>query len=137
MKKKILISRAAVLIMTVFSIFVFSFSAFAISDEDIVINTTAYEIENADNNLQNGYSVKNISNDHFEDDSPDMVKVIIIAVVIGAVVTGLTVFIIYHGYKANGMTEPYPYNDKAPLELTEANDILVDTIVKKERINDK
>ena len=41
---------------------------------------------------------------------------------------------IYSGYKFNGRTEPYPYNRKAPLELTDSEDVLIDRQIRRERI---
>ncbi len=62
------------------------------------------------------------------------VKVGGISLLISIVVTGAVVVMIYHGYKHNGKTEPYPYDSKAPLELTDTEDILVDTDIQRERI---
>lgn len=61
-------------------------------------------------------------------------KVIIIAVVISVIITGASVFGIYHSYKHNGMTEPYEYTKKAPLELAVKEDDLVDVKVTKRQI---
>ena len=67
--------------------------------------------------------------------SVDWVKVILISVAISAVVTGITVFVIYRGYKHNGETEPYEFTKKAPLELTGQEDTLVDVRVTTRTIN--
>lgn len=61
-------------------------------------------------------------------------KLILISLGISAVVTGITVLFIYNSYKNNGQTEPYKYNEKAPLELSEKTDSLVDVRVTKRRI---
>ena len=61
--------------------------------------------------------------------SPDWLKIILISLGISLVVTGITVFFIYNGYKNNGKTEPYEYTKKAPLELTDKADELVDVRV--------
>ena len=61
-------------------------------------------------------------------------KIILISLGISALVTGITVFYIYNGYKNNGKTEPYKYNEKAPLELSEMMDTLVDVRVTKRHI---
>ena len=41
---------------------------------------------------------------------------------------------IYRGYKYNGQTEPYEFKDKAPLELREKEDVLIDVRVTTEHI---
>jgi len=51
--------------------------------------------------------------------------------VIGSVVV---VAFVFSRYKFHGRTEPYPYNRKAPLELTGSEDILIDTQIRRERI---
>ena len=51
--------------------------------------------------------------------------------VIGSVVV---VAFVFGRYKFHGRTEPYPYNRKAPLELTGSEDILIDTQIRRERI---
>lgn len=62
-------------------------------------------------------------------------KIILVALGISAVVTGITVYIIYRGYKYNGMTEPYEYKNKAGLELTVKDDQLIDVHVTSVHIN--
>lgn len=61
-------------------------------------------------------------------------KIILISLAISAVVTGVTVFFIYNSYKNNGKTEPYKFTEKAPLDLSEKTDSLVDVRVTKRRI---
>lgn len=56
------------------------------------------------------------------------------AFLISTIGTIVTVAMIYRGYKYNGRTEPYPYSRKAPLELTDSEDILIDTQIRRERI---
>ena len=51
--------------------------------------------------------------------------------IVGSIVA---VIFVYHGYKFNGRTEPYQYTRKAPLELTDSEDVLVDKYLKTERI---
>lgn len=128
MKNKKILSRAIITLFAVFSILMFSTVSFAAYDYETDVNTMVTS-ESDDT-----YSVENMSRD-YHDDNPDMGKVIIVAIAVSALVTGITVFIICHSYKTNGMTEPYPYNQKAPLQLTEADDMLVDTKVTKVRIN--
>ena len=62
-------------------------------------------------------------------------KIIGIAVIISAVVTGLVVYFTFRGYKYNGMTEPYKFKEKAPLELTDSEDVLIDVHVTSVHIN--
>ena len=69
--------------------------------------------------------------------STDWLKIIIVALVISILGTGLTVYFIYRGYKYNGMTEPYEYKDKAPLELSDREDVLIDVHVTTRHIERK
>jgi len=62
-------------------------------------------------------------------------KVVGGAFLVSTIGTIVIVAIIYGGYKFNGRTEPYPYTRKAPLELTGTEDILVDTQIRRERID--
>ena len=68
-----------------------------------------------------------------EKNSSDLLKTILIALGISVAATGITVFLIAHGYKTNGKTEPYPYNKKAPLDLSVNEDIHVDTRLEKRK----
>lgn len=63
------------------------------------------------------------------------VKIILIALGVSLAVTGITVYIIYRGYKYNGMTEPYEYKNKAGLDLAVKEDRLVDVHVTSVHIN--
>ncbi len=56
------------------------------------------------------------------------------AFLISTIGTIVIVMWIYSGYKFNGRTEPYPYNRKAPLELIDGEDILIDRQIRRERI---
>lgn len=69
--------------------------------------------------------------------TPDLGRAIIIGLVAAVVVDGVAVFLIFNGYKNNGKTEPYPYSQKAPLNLTKREDVLVDTTVEKRKIEKK
>ena len=62
-------------------------------------------------------------------------KIILIAVIISIIGTGLIVYFIYRGYKYNGMTEPYEYKNKAGLDLAVREDNLVDVHVTSVHIN--
>ena len=61
-------------------------------------------------------------------------KTVLISMGISAAITLIVVFAIYYGYKSNGKTEPYPYNKKAPLDLSVSEDIHVDTDVTRRKI---
>ena len=61
--------------------------------------------------------------------SVNWVKIILISLAISAVVTGIAIYMIYRGYKYNGMTEPYEFKHKAPLHLQEREDALIDVHV--------
>ena len=54
--------------------------------------------------------------------------------IISIIGTGLIVYFIYRGYKYNGMTEPYEFKNKAPLELKDREDALIDVHVTTRRI---
>lgn len=56
------------------------------------------------------------------------------AFLISTIGTIVIVALIYRGYKYNGRTEPYPYSRKAPLELTDSEDVLIDRQIRRERI---
>lgn len=76
--------------------------------------------------------------DHYErheSKHKDWLKIILIALGASAAITGITVWIIYRGYKYNGMTEPYEYKNKAGLDLAVREDNLVDVHVTSVHIN--
>ena len=66
-------------------------------------------------------------------DSSDLVKDILIALGISLAVSGITVVVIACRYKFNGKTEPYPYNKKAPLTLSQSEDVHIDTRLEKHK----
>lgn len=67
--------------------------------------------------------------------SPNWVKIILISLGISLAVTGVAVWLIYRSYKYNGMTEPYEFKNKAPLDLKEREDALIDVHVTSVHIN--
>lgn len=86
-------------------------------------------------------SVEQIAYDDYYDDyydggsgSVDMGRAIGTSLVVSIVGSIVAVLVVFGRYKFNGRTEPYPYNRKAPLELTDSEDVLVDQYVKTERI---
>lgn len=128
MRIKVFLSKTMAILLAVFVIGVSSTVVFALNDTEI-----------QENNLNNSeYSIQTVDryyNDYEDDeDKPDMAKVIGIGLVFSIVVTAATIFFIYRSYKTNGMTEPYPYNQKAPLQLTDAEDRFVDKTVVKIKI---
>ncbi len=60
----------------------------------------------------------------------NLVEIILLSAVVSIVVT----VVIYFKYKFNGKTEPYPYNKKAPLNLSVSEDIHIDTKVERKKI---
>ncbi len=64
----------------------------------------------------------------------NLLKIILISVGISAVISVVSVIVIRSGYKSNGKSEPYPYDKKAPLNLTLKEDTLIDTQVTKTKI---
>ena len=67
--------------------------------------------------------------------SKNWVKIILIALAVSLVITGITVYMIFRRYKYNGQTEPYEFKEKAPLELKEKEDVLIDVQVTSVHIN--
>lgn len=130
MKNKKLLSRALLVVFAVFSIMIFSTAVCAAPENPDEPTVT---IENAAINDDDNAAIVNVSKSS-EKDKPNMGKVIGIAAGISIVVTGIVVFCIYNSYKTNGMTEPYQYNHKAPLQLTNSRDLLVDTRITKRKI---
>lgn len=130
MKNKKLLSRALLVICALISVMIFSTAVFAVPE---TYGETTAAVEYAAVNEDNAV-VENMSKDSDKKDKPNMGKVIGIAAGISVVVTGIVVFCIYSSYKTNGMTEPYQYNNKAPLKLTNSRDILVDTKITKRKI---
>lgn len=61
-------------------------------------------------------------------------KGIAIGLGVGVVGTGISVFLVWRSYKTNGQSEPYLYTKKAPLDLSESRDTLIDTIIDKTKI---
>ncbi|MGN0470003.1 MAG: hypothetical protein ACI4GV_03710 [Acutalibacteraceae bacterium] len=129
MKNKKLLSRALLVVFAVFSVMIFSTAVCAATED---FDEPTVTIENAAVN-DDGAAIVAVSKSS-EKDKPNMGKVIGIAAGISIVVTGIVVFCIYNSYKTNGMTEPYQYNNKAPLNLTESRDVLVDTRITKRKI---
>lgn len=122
MKKNHTFARLFVLIMAVLSISLFSFSVYAYGENTDESEDTAAVSEE--------YQTLSAA-DH---EQPDLVKIILRSFGIGAVVSGVTVFIIFRRYKTNGQTEPYTYKKKAPLTLTKSEDIHVDTKIVRRKI---
>lgn len=67
--------------------------------------------------------------DDYYDAPPDMINCILFGAIFGVVCGGISVVIVYLRYKNNGKSEPYPYNNKATLNLSQSDDLLVDTRV--------
>ena len=56
------------------------------------------------------------------------------SLLVSVIGSGIAVAVVFSRYKFNGKTEPYPYNRKAPLELTGTEDVLIDRQIIRERI---
>ncbi len=120
MKKNIRVIFS-LMIMAVVSLSLFSLSASAASATDMESNSSA--------------QVQQIAKSSSKSKSVDINgKTIAIAVGASIVITGITVFLIWHSYKTNGQSEPYTYKKNAPLELTHSEDVHVDTIVNRRKI---
>ena len=121
MKKtgKILISALAVMLISI----AVMFGAVSVS--------AVYEEQ--DTNM----SVEQMAYDDYYDEgsgSVNMGRTIGTSLVVSIIGSVVAVLVVFGRYKFNGRTEPYPYNRKAPLVLTESEDVLVDQYVKTERI---
>ena len=87
----------------------------------------------------NNPSVQQTAYDYYENNSSYRMRTnwgraigtSVLVSVIGSVVV---VAFVFGRYKFHGRTEPYQYNRKAPLELTGSEDILIDTQIRRERI---
>lgn len=62
-------------------------------------------------------------------------RFIVFGFIAAPLAAGVFALITINGYKNNGKTEPYPFTSKAPLELTEKNDFLINTEVTKRKLN--
>ncbi len=121
MKKtgKILISALAVMLISI----AVMFGAVSVS--------AVYEEQ--DTNM----SVEQMAYDDYYDEgsgSVNMGRTIGTSLVVSIIGSVVAVLVVFGRYKFNGRTEPYPYTRKAPLELTDSEDVLVDQYVKTERI---
>ena len=125
MKKtgKILISALTVMLLAV----AMMFGAMSVSAvyEEYDTNMSAEQMA-YDDYYDDGY---------YSDSRPvSMGRTIGTSVVVSIVGSVIAVLVVWGRYKFNGRTEPYPYTRKAPLELTDREDVLVDRYVKTERI---
>ncbi len=142
MKKKYFLICAAALAVAA-SV---SFGAMTVNAQDEIVPETAAAvqadtagadavyIDYAHDNYEYDYYTTTATTGSTKKKSVNWLQVILISVGISAIVTGITVAIIYKGYKHNGMTEPYEYTKKAPLELTDKEDELVDVRVTSRKI---
>ena len=123
MKKSKMIPKFAAVIMAALCLMLCSFAVSAAADAEPAGETAAVS-EGAD------YTALSPS----KKSSKNPVKIVVISLAISVLATGITVFLIYNSYKNNGKTEPYPYNQKAPLDLKLVEDIHVDTQIRRTRI---
>lgn len=121
MKKRRMQLFFSMMIMAVLSLSLFSFSASAAQD-------TLAQNDDAPQIVQTAKSTSTKSSSGITG------KTIAIAIGVSVVGTGITVFLIWNSYKTNGQSEPYTYKKNAPLELSSAEDIHVDTIVNRRKI---
>ncbi len=84
---------------------------------------------------EDGYTIELTDTSSGSKKSVNWLKIILISVGISLVITIIVVLVIYNGYKSNGQTEPYEFKNKAPLDLKETEDILVDVSVTSVHIN--
>lgn len=122
--KNIKLAKISVLFMMI-CVMIFSFS-YTVSAEEIPDSDA--EIITVAANRTETVSTK-------REEPKNMGRIILTAAGISIVVSLCSVIYIFHSYKTNGQSEPYPYDKKAPLELTEREDIMIDRKVERERIN--
>ncbi len=87
----------------------------------------------------NNPSVQQTAYDYYENNSSYRMgtnwgRAIGTSVLVSVIGSVVVVAFVFGRYKFHGRTEPYPYNRKAPLELTGSEDILIDTQIRRERI---
>ncbi len=131
------IVKPTVLLLTVMFMMLFALGVSAASyseaspiDSDLVIS----EVYDSGDNYADIELTAKKSKSQKEKKEPDLMKTVLISMGISAAITLIVVFAIYYGYKSNGKTEPYPYNKKAPLDLSVSEDIHVDTDVTRRKI---
>ncbi|MGN0538187.1 MAG: hypothetical protein ACI4M3_09455 [Acutalibacteraceae bacterium] len=73
--------------------------------------------------------------DSTHNEPKNMGKIILFSAIFAVVCGGVSVVAVYLRYKNNGKSEPYPYNNKSTLSLSESSDLLVDTRVTSVKIN--
>ena len=151
MKKKDFFIRSSAVMLIVFLISFFGISAYAdltapaaapdtqiTAEADVISDTDSPVLSDADA-LYGDYEDNIVPVDSSDQSSApekkNWVKIILIAVGIGLVVSVITVIIIASGYKNNGKTEPYEFKNKAPLELKDSEDVLVGVNVTSVHIN--
>ncbi len=139
------IKRAAVVLSAAVLLAAGGTAAYAAADDTVpeiqpvtaAAEANEYEITPVDYTYDH-YEVNVDSNGNVtakEKKSKNWVEIILVALGISVVVTGITVYVIYRGYKYNGMTEPYEFKNKAPLDLREKEDQLIDVHVTSVHIN--
>ena len=151
MKNKNFLSRTIIVLSLAVCMIFSGMTVFAAPTDAYTAESSAYEIVNVteDDYDDDYYDDDYYDDDYYEDDYYDSkaessskekkqknwLKIILIAVGIGLVVSVITVLVIRSGYKNNGKTEPYEFKNKAPLDLTDSRDELVDVKVTSERIH--
>lgn len=138
--KKNCIKKTAAVIAAALTIFCCGISASAESIDiaevpaasEVNDYAVVYGYDDYDGNYDYNYNNDNApatGKSKSEPEKKNWLQIILIALGVSIVGTGLTVYFIYRGYKYNGMTEPYEYKDKAPLELSDREDVLIDVQV--------
>ena len=123
MKSKNMRIIFSMLIMAVLALSLFSLSASAAQTDAQTDSTSAQTVQTDEQELT-----------LLKGDFQITGKTIAIAVGVSILATGITVFLIWHGYKTNGQSEHYTYKKNAPLTITNSEDVHVDTIVNRRKI---
>lgn len=146
MKKQHLLKTTAVLFSAAALLTWGGVAAEAASEETPVPLTAAAVQDTADTDYtyytapldgDDGYDIVTLdtSSSSSKKKSPNWLKIILISLGASVLITGVVVIIIYRSYKYNGMTEPYEFKNKAPLDLREKEDVLIDVKVTSHHIN--
>lgn len=130
MNKKRIKLMVSLLIAVILCVGVSSVCIFAAEPQSPTVQTVDYY----DNYYDDYYDDYYDGYDDTYNNSQDMVLYIIWGIVGGVIGGGLSMLFVFLRYKNNGKSEPYPYRNKADLNLSQSNDLLVDTRVTRTKI---
>ncbi len=152
MRNKNFLSRTIIVLALAVCMLFSGMTVFAAPADAYTAESSAYTIANTAYDDDYDYDYDDYYDDYdydydydYNDNAPqssshekkpkNWLKIILISLGIGLLVSVITVLVIRSGYKNNGQTEPYEFKNKAPLDLTDSRDELVDVQVTSVRIN--